>query len=79
MEWTNIFEAEFTHLRRASRRGRRTVLDEYGAEHPAEFFAVATETFFENPIAVLRRHPELYRALKKYYQQDPATWLSPKT
>ena len=75
-EWAKVFEAEFKHLRRASRRGRSMVLDEYGAEHPAEFFAVATEAFFENPSEMKQRHPALYGELKVYYQQDPVTWLS---
>ncbi len=76
MEWAKVFEAEFKHLRRVSRRGRPTVLDEYGAEHPAEFFAVTTEAFFENPIALKQLHPALYGELKEYYQQDPVTWVS---
>ncbi len=75
-EWAKVFETEFAHLRRARRRGKSTVLDKYGAEHPAEFFAVATETFFENPSAMKEWHPSLYGELKKYYQQDPGTWLS---
>ena len=76
IEWAKVFEAEFTHLRRARRRGRSTVLDKYGAEHPAEFFAVATEAFFETPTAIKQRHPALYGELKQFYQQDPVTWLS---
>jgi len=75
-EWAKVFETEFTHLRRARRRGRSTVLDEYGAEHPAEFFAVATEAFFENSSVMKQRHPALYGELKGYYQQDPIMWLS---
>ena len=73
-EWTRVFDAEYMKLRRVSRRGRHTVLDEYGAEHPAEFFAVATEAFFETPVPLKQRHPVLYRALQGYYQQNPAAW-----
>jgi Mlc titration factor MtfA (ptsG expression regulator) len=50
------------------------VLDEYGATDPAEFFAVATESFFERPKDVQQRYPRLYEELKRFYQQDPATF-----
>jgi len=54
-------------------------VDEYGATNPAEFFAVATESFFERPCQMQRRHPELYEELKRFYRQDPAGWPSPQT
>ena len=44
----------------------------YGATNPAEFFAVMTEYFFEQPHQLKARHPELYEELKVYYPQDPA-------
>ena len=50
------------------------MLDEYGAENPAEFFAVATEAFFERPAELRERHPALYEELRAFYQQDPTTW-----
>jgi Mlc titration factor MtfA (ptsG expression regulator) len=50
------------------------VLDEYGATDPAEFFAVATESFFERPKDLQQRYPRLYDELKRFYQQDPATF-----
>jgi Mlc titration factor MtfA (ptsG expression regulator) len=53
-------------------RNRRVLLDEYAAEDPAEFFAVATEFFFERPNALRTRHPDLYRQFTVFYQQDPA-------
>jgi Mlc titration factor MtfA (ptsG expression regulator) len=49
-------------------------MDEYGATNPAEFFAVATETFFEKPHAMKSWHPELYKVLKGYYKLDPVEW-----
>jgi Mlc titration factor MtfA (ptsG expression regulator) len=52
------------------------VLDKYGATNPAEFFAVATECFFEKPRSLRHKHPELYDELKRFYQQDPAKWLA---
>jgi Mlc titration factor MtfA (ptsG expression regulator) len=50
------------------------VLDEYGATDPAEFFAVATESFFERPQDLQQRYPRLYEELKRFYQQDPAVF-----
>jgi Mlc titration factor MtfA (ptsG expression regulator) len=67
-----VLGGEYERLQRASRLGRSTVLDEYGATDPAEFFAVATESFFEKPHVLRKRHPELYEELKSFYRQDPA-------
>ncbi len=49
-------------------------MDAYGASNPAEFFAVATECFFEKPKQLCKKHPDLYVALKQFYRQDPAAW-----
>ncbi len=49
-------------------------LDPYGATDPAEFFAVASETFFEDPADLVKEHPELYEELKNYYGLDPVSW-----
>ncbi len=72
--WERVLSAEFARHRFASERGKPAVLDAYGAENPAEFFAVATEAFFERPLEMREKHPELFAELKQYYQQDPATW-----
>ena len=64
--------AEFDALRRASETGAPSVLDEYGAENPAEFFAVATEAFFERPIELRVKHAALYEQLRAFYRQDPS-------
>lgn len=50
------------------------VLDPYGAEDPAEFFAVATEAFFEDAARLQARNRELYGLLRDYYCLDPASW-----
>jgi Mlc titration factor MtfA (ptsG expression regulator) len=73
-EWAQVFEEELETLRRAADAGAPTVLDPYGAEDPAEFFAVATETFFERAEKLRERHPKLYEELRRFYRQDPATW-----
>lgn len=71
--WARILGREYEALQRDADAGRHTVLDKYGATDPAEFFAVATECFFENPQQFRERHPELYDELKQYYRQDPAS------
>ena len=74
--WARILHKEYDRLQSTVRSGLKTVMDEYGATHPAEFFAVATETFFEKPHAMHRKHPELYEVLKRYYKLDPAGWMN---
>jgi Mlc titration factor MtfA (ptsG expression regulator) len=53
------------------------VMDEYAAESPAEFFAVASETFFEAPAAMKDAYPDVYAQLARFYRQDPAARLGP--
>ncbi|MGC1720405.1 MAG: zinc-dependent peptidase, partial [Isosphaeraceae bacterium] len=74
--WARVLGDEIDQLRRETEQGRTDVLDEYGATNPAEFFAVATECFFEKPIQLQRKHPQLYEELKAYYRQDPASLVS---
>lgn len=69
--WARVLSGEFQQLRRAAEDGQETVLDTYGARNPAEFFAVATECFFERPGRLQERHPALYAQLKEFYRQDP--------
>jgi Mlc titration factor MtfA (ptsG expression regulator) len=72
--WAKTLEQEYLRLQHDTAHGRSTVLDPYGAENPAEFFAVATECFFESPRRLRERHPKLYAELARYYRQDPASW-----
>ena len=72
--WANIFSESFEDLRASSLRGHQSVMDQYGAKNPAEFFAVATETFFERPDQLYDMYPDLYDELKNYYQIDPRSW-----
>ncbi|CAN5439118.1 zinc-dependent peptidase [soil metagenome] len=48
------------------------VLRSYAGVNPAEFFAVATEAFFDAPRELRHEHPDLYEVLSGYYHQDPA-------
>ena len=73
--WARVLSAEFLRLNQDADAGRKTVMDKYGATNPAEFFAVATETFFEKPVQLKRKHPDLYDELKLFYRQDPVTLL----
>jgi Mlc titration factor MtfA (ptsG expression regulator) len=72
LAWARVMSNEFKALRAAEEAGTPTVLDTYGATNPAEFFAVATEAFFERPRALRARHPELYTELERFFRQDPA-------
>ncbi len=75
VSWARVLQSEFDHLQFQARHGKRSLLDHYGATNPAEFFAVATECFFEKPRLMRKRHPELYQELSIYFHQDPASWL----
>jgi len=68
--------AEFDRLRQSIPYDYDRVIDIYGAQNPTEFFAVATEAFFETPRALKSNHPELYEALMRYFRQDPVTYSS---
>lgn len=71
--WRAAVAEEFARLRAAVAAGREPALDAYGAADPAEFFAVASEAFFEQPLALRDAHPALYEMLRDFYRQDPAT------
>ncbi len=75
--WAAVFAHEFAQLQREAQEGEQSLLDHYGATDPAEFFAVATETFFEKPVDMQKQHTALYNELKNYYQLDPAQWGQP--
>jgi Mlc titration factor MtfA (ptsG expression regulator) len=71
-KWQEVMTREFERLGEEAGHGNPKVLDAYGATDHAEFFAVATEAFFEKPRELCTRHPELYSVLSDYYGQDPA-------
>ena len=72
IDWIKVMAGEYEKLCNRVDRGRVTLLDSYGATNIAEFFAVATEVFFERPTQMQRAHASLYAALRDFYQQDPA-------
>ncbi|HEY0061867.1 MAG TPA: M90 family metallopeptidase [Telluria sp.] len=74
-DWSAVLSRNFADLRSDAIYGQPSVMDHYGATNPAEFFAVATETFFEKPWQMSARHPDLFGELFKYYRVDPRAWL----
>ena len=68
--WKEVLTREYDRLR----LHRDDVIDAYGANSPAEFFAVVTEAFFEKPKQLRQKHPALYEQFQHYYQVDPSVW-----
>jgi Mlc titration factor MtfA (ptsG expression regulator) len=79
--WSAVLSRDFANLRAGLMYGGHaagaSVIDRYGATSPAEFFAVATETFYEKPHQMADVHGALYEELMKYYRVDPRAWCSP--
>jgi Mlc titration factor MtfA (ptsG expression regulator) len=73
--WIEVFDAEFDRFCNQVDAGKETFLDPYASEHEAEFFAVASEAFFESPRALRRDFPRLYELFKGFYRQDPQARL----
>jgi Mlc titration factor MtfA (ptsG expression regulator) len=72
--WSRVFSKEYELLLHKTRQGQKSVMDKYGATNAAEFFAVATETFFEKPAQLQKKHPELYHELQGFYRVNPLEW-----
>ena len=67
--WVAVCTDAYAALREGT---HRPPLDPYGGVSPAEFFAVATEAFFDVPLALEQHEPELFEVLRDFYKQDPA-------
>jgi len=74
LSWSSVFSKAYNELVQAAALGRPSLFNYYGATNPAEFFAVVTEVFFEQPEALNLEHPALYRELSHFYQLDPINW-----
>jgi len=72
--WSRVFHAAYAQLQAEARHGVEGLLDHYGAKDPAEFFAVVSEVFFEQPQALAADYPALYQELRGYYKLDPVSW-----
>lgn len=72
--WSKVLTNAFDVLQHQVATGQPCLLDPYGATNPAEFFAVATEVFFEQAQLLQQAHPDLYKAFCRYYHLDPLHW-----
>jgi len=72
--WADVFSAQFEALKHQASSGGRSIFDYYGATNPAEFFAVASEVFFEKSDELKQEHPRLYQQFSLYYRVDPTLW-----
>jgi len=64
--WLKLVHKEMGNI-----RAGHSDINPYGLKNEAEFFAVASEYFFENPDKMKRKHPKLYTMLKRVFHQDP--------
>jgi hypothetical protein len=72
--WSAVLAEAFTRLRALARDGEASLLSHYGATDPAEFFAVASEVFFEQPGELAAQYPALYAELSAFYRVNPLSW-----
>lgn len=72
--WSRTMQYEFQQLQQRAALGMTSLLDAYGASNPAEFFAVSSEVFFEQPAELAAQHPSLYTELSRFYRLDPLSW-----
>ncbi len=72
--WSQALAHEFVRLQNDAALQLPSLFSYYGATAPAEFFAVATEVFFEQGALMAAGHPELYAELRDLYRVDPALW-----
>ena len=72
--WAAVLGAEFAALHQRLARGEPGLIDPYAATDPAEFFAVVSEHFFEQPGLLAAAHPALYGELVQCYRTDPLSW-----
>lgn len=69
--WSRAFTTAWDRLQEDRRNGAELPIDPYALESPAEFFAVTSEVFFEEPATLQEHLPEVYRQLELFYRQHP--------
>lgn len=78
--WTEVMYGEYKKLQKRSLKrghlGKYALIGEYAATNEAEFFAVASERFFETPQKLKKDFPELYAELENFYKMDTASLFS---
>ena len=72
--WSRVLGQEYGALQERLRNQEASLLDPYAATDPAEFFAVCSEVFFEQPLRMAAEHPALYGELSRFYRIDPLAW-----
>ena len=72
--WSGVMGAEFARLQQQAMIGEPSLFSYYAATNPAEFFAVVSEVFFEQPREMATLHPALYEELRSLYRIDPLNW-----
>jgi len=73
-EWAEVLTREYDEFLLRVDSNRNEVIDDYGAVSAVEFFAVATESFFEKSKKMKRQLPELYAQFQQFYGLDPTQW-----
>ena len=73
-QWGRVFQEAYDRLQQDVSLRKPSVFDYYGASKPAEFFAVAVETFFEKPREMKSTEPQIYEQMALYFGFDPAKW-----
>ena len=74
-EYAHLRQTMHAHLRPGhyeDEEAKGPLLDPYAGTNEAEFFAVCTEVFFEDPVRMQSERPGLYQALARFYNQDTA-------
>ena len=72
--WSRVMSEEFARLQQQAITSEPSLFSYYGATSPAEFFAVVSEVFFEQPREMAAMHPALYEELRRLYRIDPLNW-----
>lgn len=75
--WARVCGAAYRDLVAKVEHGVPSAIDAYGATNEAEFFAVATETFFLRPHALRAEYPALYALLAGFYRLDACALRPP--
>lgn len=75
--WQQVLGQCFDRFNERSVCGYESVIDDYAAHDPVEFYAVTSEAFFTRPRRFRDEQPELYEIYRDFYRQDPASWQPP--
>lgn len=75
-QWQETMTHAYEHLRHSLSHRKESWLDPYGATEPAEFFAVLTESFFQQPKHLSKEQPAVFEALQRFYRIDPRVFCN---